>query len=971
MDIMKKQSIPNMYNNLSDFLKHHQTVKSDATKSEKSESPTHTRIGNSKLNVHGGSYNIPKEDIHEFMKLYHKSVFIDKNLEYLTEKQLNTNGGILVDIDLRYEHSVVERIHTKEHIVDLIVLCLDELKTMLVFTEDTSFPVYIFEKPLVNRLTDGSLTKDGIHMIIGIQMDHISQMILRDNIVKKVEEIWGDLPIINKWDNVFDDGITKGTTNWQMFGSRKPGYLAYELTQYYEITFDISDKELMMNELSVNTIISPDKLAANLYKLSAQYDEHQIFEYTEEMQKILEMNKSKLRKKNTKTKVKLLIDSSNDNDVIEDIQIDDIVDEITLKKAVDNMLNGLSVEEYYIREAHEYTQILPARFYQPGSHAMNTQVALALKHTDVKDRLFLSWVMLRSKADDFEYSTITELHTRWIKHFKDKPDGGVTIRSIMYWAKEGSKEDYDRVKKGSCEHYIEQTVINPNDFDFAKVLYHMYKDKYVCSENKTWFVFKNHRWELDKGTTLRMMISTEMYALYEKKLQKIISETMELESTDPRLVAINKKINKLKDVAVLLKKTSEKNNIMVEAREIFYDAEFSKKIDTNRWLICFKNGVVDLKQRIFRNGLPSDYITKCTNIIYEEYDESNKEQSIIAEEIYTFMRQLFPEDNLYEYMWNHLSSVLIGENTNQTFNIYHGRGSNGKSMLTDLMFMTLGEYAGSVPVTLITEKRQSIGATSSEIMQLKGVRYAVMAEPKKGEPINEGIMKQLTGDSTMSARALYCETETFTIQFHLVVCTNTLFEMNSHDDGTWRRIRVCDFKAKFTEPDEYFRKETYPYQFPKNKNLKDKMQNWISIFAGMLVKHAFKTQGIYENCQSVKERTLKYRRESDYISCFVSEKIRLVNPDDTSIILKPYNVSQEFKIWYNSAAPGNKAPKLAEIKEFITNKFYEQSKQHGGWIGMKILNGNETDTDTSDNCGSNNITATNTVITNPLELIGT
>jgi hypothetical protein len=43
------------------------------------------------------------------------------------------------------------------------------------------------------------------------------------------------------------------------------------------------------------------------------------------------------------------------------------------------------------------------------------------------------------------------------------------------------------------------------------------------------------------------------------------------------------------------------------------------------------------------------------------------------------------------------------------------------------MFMTLGEYAGSVPVTLITEKRQSIGGTSSEIMQLKGVRYAVMA----------------------------------------------------------------------------------------------------------------------------------------------------------------------------------------------------------------------------------------------------
>ena len=926
--------------NLIEFLSNHNAKKEGATLSS-----THTKIGQPKLKIYGGSYAIPEIDLPEFFYHYHKSVFLDKKMEYLTEKQSSHGGCILVDIDLRYEYTVVERIHTKEHIVDLILLYLDELKNILQFTEDTPFPIYIFEKPQVNRLEDKSLTKDGIHMIIGLQLEHILQGVLRDNIVKKINDIWTDIPIINTWDNVFDEGITKGSTNWQMFGSRKPGCLAYELTQYYQICFDHRDKEFSIQEQSTQLILSADNLPSKLFHLSAQYNNHPKLEYTVSAQRIID-NRKTAKKTNihTNSKIQLLT-----NEVIptDHIQLEDIVDQTTLSKATEQMLQKLSVDEYHVKEAHAYTQILPKRFYEPGSHANNTQVALALKHTD--ERLFLSWVMLRSKADDFDYSTIPALYNRWAKHLIPKPDG-VTVRSIMYWAKEASKEEYDLVKKNTCNHYIEQTIVTPNDFDFATVLFHMYKDKYVCSNitNKTWYIFKNHRWELDRGLTLRMMISTEMFELYNAILQKIITETMELEPSDPRHVANKKKIGKLTDVALMLKKTAEKNNIMREAQEIFYDANFSRNIDTNRMLICFKNGVVDLENKVFRNGLPTDYITKCTNIDYEEYDVNNTTQQTIANEIKLFMEQLFPVSELRDYMWKHLASVLIGENKNQTFNIYHGRGSNGKSMLTDLMFMTLGEYAGSVPVTLITEKRPSIGGTSPEIMQLKGIRYAVMAEPKKGDRINEGIMKQLTGDSTISARALYCDTETFTIQFHLVVCTNTLFEMNSHDDGTWRRIRICDFESKFTEPDEYFNKKTYPFQFPKNKHLKDKMKHWVSIFAGMLVNITYENQGNVPNCKAIADRTNKYRRESDYISCFVSEKIKMIDPDNNSIVLRVQEIALEFKSWYSLAAPNEKAPKQTEIKEFITNKYGEPSKELGGWVGLKIIYNNTQQNDDND-----------------------
>ena len=66
-------------------------------------------------------------------------------------------------------------------------------------------------------------------------------------------------------------------------------------------------------------------------------------------------------------------------------------------------------------------------------------------------------------------------------------------------------------------------------------------------------------------------------------------------------------------------------------------------------------------------------------------------------------------------MWEHLASVLLGKNDNQTFNIYTGKGRNGKSKLVEFMSLILGDYKATVPITLITQKRGTIGGTSSEI----------------------------------------------------------------------------------------------------------------------------------------------------------------------------------------------------------------------------------------------------------------
>lgn len=914
------------YNDLSDFLaKHNAKHNTNTNGSSNQKLVTHTRIGSQELNVYAGAFSIEKEELQTFRRLYYEHVFVKNRKEYLTERQLDSNGPILVDFDFRYDFSVTKRLHTKEHIQDMVELYLEELKEFFVFEENKPFPIFIMEKPNVNRVVEKQLVKDGIHMIIGIQMDNTLQTMLREKIVEKIGDVW-ELPLTNSWDDVLDRGISVGCTNWQMYGSQKPGNEAYKLTYYLVAELDVNDNNWMTSAKSIKDI----DLLNDLKLLSAQYDNNEKFELNpkikEEYTKRLETKVNKVKKSGSKNKINIVMEEEGDVD----IQLSDIADAETLKKAVENVMDNLKISEQYVKETHSYTQILPEKYYQPGSHLLNRKVAFALKNTD--ERLFLSWVMLRSKASDFDYATIPNLYNEWKNHFNKKRPDGITKASIMYWAKQDAFDEYEKVKENTIDYYIEDTIFDAGDWDYAMVLYHIFKDKYVCSSitNKKWYVFHKHRWEKDEGQRLRMAISKDLFVLYSDKQNQYIAKQQLIDSTSEENEKIQRKIKKVAEIMIKLKKTGDKNNIMREAMEIFFDKDFTKNMDSDPYLMCFTNGVFDFKSKEFRQGYPQDYITKTTGIPYIQYNPTTNIE--IVNEITTFMKQLFPQETLCSYMWSHLASVLIGIKKEHAFNIYRGSGSNGKSILTDLMSQCLGEYKGTVPITLVTDKRSSIGGATPEVMQLKGVRYAVMQEPSKDAVINEGILKELTGGDPLLGRALYCDSEIFIPQFSLAVCTNALFEIKSNDDGTWRRMKLVDFLAKFISEGENHTDNT-PYVFPKDKSLKEKLPKWAPIFISMLVKKACETDGEVKDCPEVVSASNKYRQSQDALSGFITDKIIKID--------NPYGVNQmslnnAFKEWFQMNYGNRKAPKLSELVDAITTKFGNKTAKTNKWYTFKI-----------------------------------
>jgi len=929
------------YEDLADFLEKHKVT-------EKANVITHTRIGDKKDKnappkpnpIYGGSYSIPESELDVFYELYYQAIFVRRKKEYLTEAQLKTGlGPMAVDLDFKYNYmDVVSRPHTDENVTDIIMLYLDEIKNFFLFEEDKPFEVFAFEKPSVNRLSDGSMTKDGIHLIFGVQINHTIQLMIRESMVNKLGQVLAELPLINPMENILDDGITKGGTNWQLFGSRKPYHDAYELKQHWVIKWDQQDNMFITIEKPVEEF----NMRMNFKKLSVQYTGNPSFQMNPDIipryNELTHCSRKRATRPSGSTIMNRLVRDAFQED--ESIGcISDITTIELLEKEVSNMLSKLEPSEYEIQELHDYTQILPAKYYEPGSHLLSRQVAFALKNKD--NRLFFSWMLLRSKASDFDISDIGLKYEEWMK-MKHRRDG-ITERSISYWAKQEAFDEYEKIKTETIDFHLEITMESKAEFDSARVLLKMYSDKYVCTslQSKTWFAFKEHRWMEDKGLTLRKAISTNMFELYDKKRSRLSSDldSINHEAEPERTALLNKKVKGATELMMGLKKTIDKDHIMREAMELFYNKEFVNSADSNPKLMGFKNGVIDFDSRMFRPGNPEDYITKTTGIDYIELDETNADMMEIREEVLDLMRKLFPDPDLNHYMWDHLASCLIGTSLNQTFNVYYGSGSNGKSILTDLMSRALGDYKGTVPISLISDKRCVIGGTSSEIIQLKGVRYAVMQEPSKDTKINEGIMKELTGGDPLQGRALYNESQTFTPQFNLVVCTNSRFKIESDDDGTWRRIREVGFNSKFVDDHSEIPLEqdaNLPGQcFLKDKNLKEKLPKLAPVFMSMLVLRAFETGGKVGNCAAVLDASREYRASQDKITAFVDECLDLTeNPGD----VLPYTVIRnQFKVFndHHSSVPKNEIVAHFQKAKYKNKIFFD--KKNTKLTGVKLI----------------------------------
>jgi len=510
-----------------------------------------------------------------------------------------------------------------------------------------------------------------------------------------------------------------------------------------------------------------------------------------------------------------------------------------------------------------------------------------------------------------------------------------TLGTLHFLAKKDSPQLYKEYVKEKTITKIKDSLDGSHN-DIAKVLYEEYKNEFICASitNKTWYQFKNHIWEeMEEGIFLREKISSEILLKYIDQAQECFAKMAQVHdkvddaSNQARLKQVQKIISNLKS-------SPYKSNVMKEAMEVFYKKEFIPKLNQNKYLIAFKNGVYDLKLCKLRDGIPEDYISKCIPIEYTEYDESDEEVQNVIE----FLHKVFPDNSIRTYFLDTYSDIFVGGNTQKKVYLWTGEGDNGKSITQSFFDKMLGELAVKFNTQYFTGKKVSTGSANPELARAAPpVRHATMEEPDADEQLNIGELKKLSGGDTYWARDLFEKGKNareVEPMFTITLVCNKLPKLKYSDKATWNRLRVIPFESTFVEPGQpcpkTFEEQLLEKRFPMDKGFGAKIPGMISAFAWYLLQWRQKVTVRIEP-DKVKEATAVYRRQNDIYRQFIEENIA----EDPKSVISLAEMYASFKEWYKEGWSNMTVPIKNEVKEYF-ERLWGETERGYRWRGYRI-----------------------------------
>uniref|UniRef100_A0AAU8GPR1 DNA primase/polymerase/helicase n=1 Tax=Mycobacterium phage Pharb TaxID=3136626 RepID=A0AAU8GPR1_9VIRU len=299
-------------------------------------------------------------------------------------------------------------------------------------------------------------------------------------------------------------------------------------------------------------------------------------------------------------------------------------------------------------------------------------------------------------------------------------------------------------------------------------------------------------------------------------------------------------------------------------------------LDAEPYELNTPSGVVDIPTGNLLPHQPGRWHTKITGAGYNP--------AAVAPKWQTFLSGTFGDDvELIAYVQRLAGLAAIGKVTHHVLPFLFGGGSNGKSVLMDVLTTVLGDYAITAPANFLLAGRDR---HETEIARLHGARMVVCSEINAESKFDEAKVKVLTGGDVLSGR--YMRQDYFDF-----IPSHTLFLMGNHQPqvsagGTsfWRRLRLIPFLH--TVPPEQ-----------RNPNLAAELvaEEGAAILAWIVAgARQVAADGLREPA-SVLDATKEYSEQEDALGRFIAECC-VLTPGASSVGgVKPALVLKAYQRW--------------------------------------------------------------------------
>ncbi|MCE9562879.1 MAG: bifunctional DNA primase/polymerase [Planctomycetes bacterium] len=434
---------------------------------------------------------------------------------------------------------------------------------------------------------------------------------------------------------------------------------------------------------------------------------------------------------------------------------------------------------------------------------------------------------------------------------------------------------------------------------------------------KSWIVFDGRRWVLDRCDVMAEALAkttTDRMACEAASRMADAAKALAAAGSDEAKERANREVKTAKRDLDHAKKSQDMRairRILSAARsEAAVRVPYGRDVfDTHAHLLNCMNGTVDLRTGSLTPHRREDFITRLCPTRFNP----TAERAGYLE----FLGKVFDGKPALSVYVRQLSGyVATGETCDHSFHVFHGDGSNGKSVLLTLWTTVLGE--GEYEHTAAPEMLVGDGKDRhpTEMVGLRGARLVVCSESKEEGRLDEPKVKKLTSTDMLSARGMGQDFFQFRPTHKLILATNHKPRIRGTDDGIRRRMRLVPFAAQFwKEADRQLHPEReFDPSFQADPKLEDRLKDTEA--EGILrdmVEHAV---AFYKGGKALTPPTEVTAATSEYIESedIIGQYFKAQTKADPDGRVKAKEFHEQFKKW--AVSEGHDESRLPGIKKF-------------------------------------------------------
>ncbi len=203
--------------------------------------------------------------------------------------------------------------------------------------------------------------------------------------------------------------------------------------------------------------------------------------------------------------------------------------------------------------------------------------------------------------------------------------------------------------------------------------------------------------------------------------------------------------------------------------------------DSDPMLFNCQNGTLDLRTDELHQHRREDRITNISPIVFD----SNATCPLWEEALKVWL----PNPQEIECAQIAAGYSFTGLVDEEKFFCLFGPEASGKTTFVEGVKMVAGNYARTSDFeTFLKKKHANGGGARGDIARLKGARIVTSSETNDGTELGAGLIKNITGKETITARHMYKQEFEFMPTFKLWLVANHPPYIDPDDGAMWRRL---------------------------------------------------------------------------------------------------------------------------------------------------------------------------------------